>query len=94
MNDEALNRWWRSLSPAAREQLIRDPTGPIPADLAKQVVRSSLVLLRTYWPDTYPVGPSFRLPADIAQWVRHLPPAEQCTARTGVHTPSTRDVTQ
>src|SRR4051794_11454059 len=61
MNDEALNRWWRSLSPAARQQLMRDPYASIPAELAQQVVRCSLVLLRTYWPETYPPGPSFRL---------------------------------
>jgi hypothetical protein len=84
MNQEALTRWWRSLSPAAREQLIRDPYAPIPANLAKQVVRSSLVLLRTYWPDTYPAGPSFRLPDDIAQWVRTMSPADQFSARAGV----------
>jgi hypothetical protein len=77
MNDEALSRWWRSLSPAAREQLQRDPYAPIPANLAKQVVRSSLVLLRTYWPDTYPAGPSFRLPDNIAEWVRALPSRDQ-----------------
>ena len=77
MNDEALSRWWRSLSPAAREQLLRDPYAPIPANLAKQVVRSSLVLLRTYWPDTYPAGPSFRLPDNIAEWVRALPSTDQ-----------------
>ena len=84
MNQEALARWWRSLSPAAREQLVRDPDGPIPANLARQVVRSSLVLLHAYWPDTYPASPSFRLPDDIAQWVRALPPTDRSSARAGV----------
>ena len=91
MNNEALGRWWRSLSPAARQHLMRDPYAPIPANLAKQVVRSSLVLLRTYWPDTYPADPSFRLPDDIAQWVRRVSGPDPAGVGAGVSAPSTRD---
>jgi len=89
MNDEALNRWWRSLSPAARQQLMRDPYASIPAELAQQVVRCSLVLLRTYWPETYPPGPSFRLPDEIARWVRALSQTDHHNAKTGIHHTST-----